>query len=81
MTRRARPPERFRDLVVRHAELVDEPRHRLRLIDRVQILALQILDQRHGERGLVRQLANDDGTVGSPASRAARQRRSPATIS
>ena len=36
----ARTTERFGDLVVRHAELFDEPRHRLRLIDRIQILAL-----------------------------------------
>ena len=31
------------------------------MIDGVQVLALQVLDERHGERGLVRQFANDDG--------------------
>ena len=43
-----------------------EPRHRSRLVDRVQILALQVLDERHGERRLIRELAHHHGHGGEP---------------
>jgi hypothetical protein len=59
--RRARSTERFRDLVVRQVEFLDEPRHRARLVDRIQILALQVLDQRDGQRRLVVELSNHHG--------------------
>ena len=54
----------------------------LRLLERIQILALDVLDQRQRKRRVDRAPpCTSAGTSASPARFAARQRRSPATIS
>jgi hypothetical protein len=45
-------------LLVGHAEFVDEALDAHRLLERVEVLALDVLDERHGERGLVGNLAH-----------------------
>src|SRR5690606_34179691 len=55
-----RAADGLRDLLVRQPELVGETVQRFGLLDRVQVFALQVLDQRDRERGLVVELANDD---------------------
>ena len=42
---------------MREPELVDEALQALRLLERIQVLALDVLDQRERERGLVRHVA------------------------
>src|SRR5690606_36604304 len=63
---RTRAADRLRDLLMRQRELIGEPLQRVRLVDRVQVLALEVLDQRNGERGLIVELANDDRYRGQP---------------
>src|SRR5690606_34919301 len=53
---RARPADGLGGLGVRHVELVDQALERTRLLERIQVLALDILDQRDGDRGLVRDI-------------------------
>ena len=80
--RAARAPDRLRRRVVRQPEFVDQPREPVRLLQRIQVLALDVLDQRHRERRLRREPSRTSaGTSFSPARCAARQRRSPAMIS
>ncbi len=51
--RAARAADRFGRLLVREAELVEQALDPVSLFERVQILALDVLDQRHGGRGLI----------------------------
>ena len=46
-------PTAFADRVVGQAEFVDQPREAVRLLERIQILALDVLDQRQRERRLI----------------------------
>ena len=62
--------------VVAHQPLIG-----LGLLDRVEVLALDVLDQRDLERRGVVEVADDDRHFVQLRRRAARQRRSPATIS
>ena len=48
--RRSILADRVGDLLLRQMELVGEPAIRVRLLDRIQILALDVLDERHGEQ-------------------------------
>ena len=78
------PSRRVGDLLLRELELVGQAAVAERLLDRVQILALQVLDQRHLEQlrlpGRAATSLTTTGTLSSPACCAARQRRSPAMI-
>jgi hypothetical protein len=56
--RAARAAHRLRRLFVRELELGDQALQALRLLQRVQVLALQVLDQRHHRGGLVGHLAH-----------------------
>ena len=75
-------PTRVATLVVGEAEVLDQLLVGGRLLERVEVLAVEVLDQRllDGSRGrrLSRTMA---GIVASPARLAARQRRSPAISS
>ena len=51
--RGARTADGIRRLLVRDAELADEPLERARLFERVQVLALDVLDERHRDGGFV----------------------------
>src|SRR5690606_7569984 len=55
----ARAADGLRDLRVGHVELLDQALQRARLLERVQVLALDVLDQGHRDRGLVRDVADD----------------------
>ena len=44
---------------MRQIEFTNQPIERTRLFERVQVLALDVLDQRHCHRGLVGNVAND----------------------
>ena len=44
---------------MRHLEFADQAVERARLLERVQVLALDVLDQRHRDRGVVRHAADD----------------------
>ena len=57
--RRARPADGVGCIGVREPEFLDEPVQRARLLDGVQVLALNVLDQRHRDGGLVGNVAND----------------------
>ena len=43
-----------------HFEFIDQPLHSLRFLERIEVFALDIFDQRHGQRRLVRNVPNDD---------------------
>ena len=43
------------------AELIDQPRQRACLLQGVQVLALNVLDQRHRDRSLIRHVADHGG--------------------
>ena len=58
--RRAILADRVGDLFLRQVELVDEPAIGVRLFDRIEILALDVLDQRHREQPVVGDVADDD---------------------
>jgi hypothetical protein len=58
---RARAPDGVGGLLVGHAELVDEALDAAGFFERVEVFALDVLDQRHGQRGLVRDLAHQAG--------------------
>ena len=82
MTALRERPTAFAAAVVRQAELVDQPLQALRFLERIEVLALDVLDQRQRRArpgpGTSRTSA---GTSRRPACCAARQRRSPAMIS
>ena len=70
------------DLLLRQVELVGEPPVGERLFDRVEVLALDVLDERDREQPARRaRRARRPAPCRRPARCAARQRRSPATIS
>ena len=52
-------PTRSADLLLRQAELIDEPLERARLLDRVEVRALDVLDERELEPLLFVSSAND----------------------
>ncbi len=80
--RGARATDGIRGLLMRDAEFADEAFERARLFERIQVLALDVLDERHRDGGFVGHLADDaPESSASPAICAARQRRSPAMIS
>ena len=80
--RAARAADRLRRLFVREAELVIRRCNALRFFQRIQVLALDVLDQRHRGGGLVvARRAPAPALSSRPASWAARKRRSPAMIS
>jgi len=66
------------ELLLRPAELAEELFVGLGLIDRIQVFAEQVLDERKLEAFGIGRVADDRGMRSSPACRAARQRRSPA---
>ncbi len=55
----SRAADRPRCVLVREPELFDEPVQRARLLDRIQVLALDVLDQRDRDGRLVRDVAHD----------------------
>ena len=69
------------DLLAGEAELLGQRRTGARLLDRVEVLAGHVLDQRHLERGGVVVMADDRRDRLELGERAARQRRSPAISS
>ena len=79
--RGARTADGFRGLLVRQLEFADQARERERFLERVQVLALDVLDERERDGVLVVDVAETAGISCRPAICAARQRRSPATIS
>jgi hypothetical protein len=58
--RGARAADRVGGLLVGQLELVDQAMHALRFLQRIEVFALDVLDQRHRERRLVGDLAHDD---------------------
>ncbi len=71
----------FGDILLRQAEVLAQVPVRLRLLERGQVPALDVLDEREEEVVAVRDaLAHEDGHLHEPACRAARTRRSPARI-
>ena len=60
---RARTTDGVGGLLVRDVELADEPLQRARLFERVQVLALDVLDQRHRDGRIVRHAADDGRNV------------------
>jgi len=62
----ARAADRRRGLLVREGEFADQPLHALRLLERIEVLALDVLDQRHRQRRLVRHVAHGDRHLGQP---------------
>jgi hypothetical protein len=69
------------DFLLRELKLFRELRVAVRLLDRVEIFALQIFDERQFQHRAVVGLAGDDGNLRQIQSCAARQRRSPAISS
>jgi len=66
---------------MRELEFADQALHPARLLERIEVFPLDVLDQRHGERRRIRNVPHQDRHLASPAIFAARQRRSPAMIS
>src|SRR2546422_149329 len=54
----ARAADRIGRLLVRHLELVDQALQSRRLFHRIEVLALDVLDERHRERGFIRHFAH-----------------------
>ena len=48
------------DLLLGQVEFVDQPAIRVRLFDRIEVFALEILDERDGEQPVVGNIADDD---------------------
>ena len=71
-------PMRVGDLVLRQPELVDQALERGGLLERAEVRALEVLDERALERGLPSTSWTTTGTSCRPARCAARHRRSPA---
>ena len=55
----ARPADRLGRGLVGETELLDEPAQGTRLLQWVQILALNVLDERHGDRRFIGHIADD----------------------
>ena len=62
--RGTRAADGFRGLLVRQFEFPDQTAERGSLFERVQVFALDVLDQGHRDGGLVRHFAHHDGHVG-----------------
>jgi len=71
----------LRDLLLLLAKFPRQPREGARFFDRVEVFALEILDQRQLEHVAIARFAHDDRRLGQPAFCAARHRRSPAMSS
>src|SRR5690606_7358076 len=56
----ARLADRIGDLLVREFEFLLQARQRHRLLHRIEVFTLDVFDQRHGDGGFVRYLANHD---------------------
>ena len=57
--RGARAADGVRRLLMRDAEFADEPFERARFFERVEVFALDVLDERHRDGGFIGHLAND----------------------
>ena len=57
---RPRAADRLRGPLVRHAEFDDQPFEGARLVERTEVFALNVLDQRQRQRYVVRHVAHDD---------------------
>ena len=62
--RRARTAYGFGGLLVGQRKFVDQSRQRLRFFQRIEVFALDVLDQRHRDDGAVVDLAHDHGHIG-----------------
>ena len=51
---------------MRQVELPNQPIQGARLFERVQVLALDVLDKRHGDRVVVTHLTNNGGNIANP---------------
>ncbi len=60
---RARAAHGIRGLLMRDAEFADEAFERARFFERIEVFALDVLDERHGDGGFIGHLA-DDGRNG-----------------
>ena len=74
-------PTRLRRLLMREVEFGNQALYALRLFQRVEVFALDVFNQRHRGGGLVVDFLDQHRHLSSPASCAARKRRSPAMIS
>jgi hypothetical protein len=70
--RAARSADRLRGLFVGQPELVDQPLQALRFFQRVEVLALDVLDQRHHGGGFVGHMAHQHRNLVQPGQAAAR---------
>ena len=77
--RRAGPPDARGDLLVREAELVDQLAEAMRSLDRVEVLTLQVLDEREFELRSLIELADDAPGCARGRPSGGANRRSPAT--
>ena len=57
--RGARAADRLRRGLVGQTELLDQPAQGARLLQRIQVLALNVLDERHRDRRLIGHIADD----------------------
>ena len=62
--RRAGASDRLRRLLVRHLKLIDEARQSARFLQRIQVLALNVLDERNGDCRLIGNLADNGWDLG-----------------
>jgi hypothetical protein len=77
----ARAAHSLRGQFVSEPKLLDQALQALGFFQRVEVFALDVFDQRHGGGGSLGTSRTSTGTLSSPASLAARKRRSPAMIS
>ena len=73
---RTRAADGIGRLLVRHRKLIDQPLQALRLFQRIEVFALNVLDQRHGQSRLVGNLADQRRHFGEPG----QLRRAPAPL-
>ena len=62
----ARAADRIGGLLMGHAEFVHQALQTAGFLDRVEVFALNVLDQRHCKRCVVRYLAHQHGNFGEP---------------
>jgi ABC-type taurine transport system ATPase subunit len=77
----ARAAHDLRRALFGEAEFLDEPMQALRLLQRAQVLALDVLDQRHRRGGFGVHLAHEHRYLGEASQASGRKRRSPAMTS
>ena len=51
---------------MRQAELLDQAQQRTGFFQGIEVFALDVLDERHGDRVLIGDIANDGGNLGKP---------------